>query len=253
MIQQLFARIGIGNARVDTKLQRQSYSAGDVIQGNVHILGGNVMQTIEALYVTVYTTYIQEVNDTKIEQTAAVAKFQISENFTMEANEEKTIPFQFKLPLATPVTKGKTKVWVQTELDVPLAVDPKDRDAITVQPSALLNEVLVAMRQLGFRLRSVECEKAPLALRAPMLFVQEFEFTPTGSYRSYLDEVEILVVNQTVDGLDLLMQVDRKVRGFSSLLAEHLDLDESFIRLTIRHEEIARVASILQHTIERHL
>lgn len=55
--------------------------------------------------------------------------------------KKKEIDFQFLLPVHTPPTIGKTKVWIQTGLDVPNAVDPKDRDYINVEPHRYMNTV----------------------------------------------------------------------------------------------------------------
>ena len=252
MFQKILASVGIGNAKVDTKLTRSIYTAGDVVEGVVEIRGGNTAQQIDAIYVTVYTSYIKEVDDKKVQDEAAVARYEVGTGFTINDNELKEIPFRFNLPYSTPMSVGKTKVWIQTELDIKMAVDPNDRDYIEVRPTSLAAEIIYATKQLGFRQRSAECEKAPFSLRAPHPFVQEFEFSPTGQYRNYLDELEIIFVNQSASGVDLLIQVDRKVRGLGSLFSEALNLDESFIRLTIGNHQIAQVKQILQDVIERH-
>ncbi|WP_431030330.1 sporulation protein [Lysinibacillus sp. LZ02] len=254
MFQKILASIGIGNAQVDTKLDRSRYTAGDVVNGVVEIKGGNTEQAIDTIYLTVYTTYIKEVNDTKIHDNAAVASFQVSSPFTIGAGELKSIPFSFNLPRTTPITGGKTQVWVQTELDIKMAVDPTDKDYIEVNPTPLANEVLAAVKRLGFRLRKVECEKAPLRIRTPHPFIQEFEFTATNpTYRRHLDELEVTFINQSTDSIDVLLQIDRRARGLGSLLSEALDMDESFVRLTFTDRDVFSIEQTLKQTIERYM
>jgi sporulation-control protein len=254
MIQKMLASIGIGNAKVDTKLDRNRLTAGDVVSGVVEVVGGNVEQQIDTIYLTLYTTYIKEMNDTKYTEKAAIARFTVSEPFVIGAGEKHSIPFRFNLPFTTPMTAGKTQIWVQTELDIKMAVDPTDKDYIEVLPSDLASQVLQAVRNLGFRMYSAECEKAPMRIPTPHPFIQEFEFRATDSfYRSRLDELEVTFINQTDNHIEVLLQIDRRVRGLGSLLSEALDMDETFVRLTLTRRDIHNVQAILKQQIERHI
>ena len=40
------------------------------------------------------------------------------------ANENREIPFSFQLPYETPLTYGKSKVWIKTGMDIKNALDP---------------------------------------------------------------------------------------------------------------------------------
>ena len=53
---KMLASVGIGSAKVDTKLEKSSYEAGEQIKGEVEIYGGNVEQQVNAIYLTIYTT-----------------------------------------------------------------------------------------------------------------------------------------------------------------------------------------------------
>ncbi len=254
MLQKILASVGIGNAKVDTKLNRSHYTAGDVLNGVVEVTGGNTAQEVDTIYLTVYTTYIREVNDSKQTANAAIARFQVSQPFTIGSGEMKSIPFSFTLPHTTPISAGKTKVWVQTELDIKMAIDPTDKDYIEVSPAPLANEVLAAMKRLGFRLRKVDCEKAPARIATPHVFIQEFEFTATNpSYRRHLDEVEVTFINQSPHSVDVLLQIDRRARGLGGFLAEALEMDESYTRLTFTDRDTFQIESTLRQTIERYM
>lgn len=254
LFNKMLASVGIGSATVDTKLDKSRYTAGEMIRGNVEITGGNTAQDVDCIYLTLNTTYIREANDTKYTDTAAICKFQVSEPFTIGAGEKKSIPFSFEIPYTTPITAGKTRIWVQTELDIKKAVDPTDKDFIEVDASPLANEVLGAVKRLGFHLREVECEKAPFSLNTPHVFIQEFEFTATNaSYRRHLDELEVTFINQSADHIEVLLQIDRRARGLGGFLSEALDMDESFVRLTFTDRDVLSIESTLKQTIERYM
>lgn len=251
---KVLASIGVGAAKVDTKLERSSYTAGESVRGEVEVYGGNVAQQIDAIYLTLYTTYIKEVDDSKVTATAPIQKFRVSEPFTIAANETKIIPFSFSLPVDAPITIGTTRVWVSTELDIRSGADAKDKDFIEIRPSQLTSGILDGVQQLGFRLRKADCEQASYKYRRNYPFVQEFEFVPvSGVFRGKLDELEISFLSQTDQSVELLLQVDRKARGFGGFLAEALDVDESFIRMTISQHELHDVSGKLEQTILRYV
>lgn len=251
---KVLASIGVGAAKVDTKLERSSYTAGESVHGEIEVYGGNVEQQIDAIYLTLYTTYIKEVDDSKYTATAPIQKFKVSDPFAISANETKIIPFSFTLPVDTPITIGVTRVWVATELDIRSGADAKDKDFIEIRPSRLASAVLEGVQQLGFRLRKADCEQAPYKYRRKYPFVQEFEFVPvSGIFRGKLDELEVIFLSQTDQSVEILLQVDRKARGFGGFLAEALDIDESFVRLTISQQELHNVSNKLEQTILRYV
>lgn len=253
LFNKVFASIGIGAATVDTKLKKSTYKAGEEMHGVIEIRGGNTEQQIDAIYLTINTTYIRESNDHKYTETVAIQKVKVTEPFSIAAGEQKVFPISLTLPLDTPITAGKTKVWVQTGLDIKNAVDPSDKDTLHVQPSLLAASVLDAVGRLGFRLREVECEQAPSRLRGRYPFIQEFEFVPTGSYRGHLDELEIVFLAQSEYSVELYVQIDRKARGLRGLFAEALDMDESHVRTTFTTQDLPNLQSKLQQIISKHL
>ncbi len=250
---KMLASIGIGSSKVDTKLEKSSYEAGELVRGEVEIIGGNVEQKIDAIYLTLFTTYIKEIDDTKYNSKAPIENFRVSEPFVIQPNERKSIPFSFQLPLDIPVTVGSTRVWVKTELDIRSGADSEDKDYIEVRPSKIAARVLDEVQNLGFTLRKAECEQASNRYRRKYPFIQEFEFVPVrGLFRGRLDELEIVFLSQTESSVDLLMQVDRKARGFGGFLAEALDADESHVRLTISVQDLPNLQNKLEQTISRY-
>ncbi|WP_075617773.1 sporulation protein [Paenisporosarcina indica] len=253
IFHKVLASVGVGNAKVDTKLNNSTFVAGEMISGVTEVVGGNVSQSVDSIYIKVYTTYEREANDKKYTDSVAVSSFKLNEPFSIEKDEKKVFPFSFNLPLITPVTMGKTRVWLQTGLDIKNAVDPGDKDMIEVRPNAFIQAGLTAAQNLGLKLRKVDCEEAPRAYKGLTKFVQEFEFVPaSGPFRGKFDEVELTFIPKGLDQVELLIQVDRKVRGLSSLFSEALNMDESFIRLILTKADLATLESRLHQEFTRY-
>ncbi|MFE8695822.1 sporulation protein [Cytobacillus sp. FJAT-53684] len=248
---KMLASVGIGSAKVDTKLESDTVAPGGEIRGVVEIQGGNVEQRIDDIYLSLNTTYVKESDDKKYTVSGLIDRFRLTESFVLMANEKKVIPFSFLLPIDTPISIGKTKVWIATGLDIKNAVDPTDKDYLRVVPNELMDSVLQAMGGLGFRLREAECEQAPHRLRRRLPFIQEFEFIPTsGPYRGRLDELEITFLPISNTDTEIWMQVDRKVRGLGSLFSEALNMDESNIRFTVNRGDIPYMQQKIQSIIQ---
>ncbi|MNR46493.1 Sporulation-control protein spo0M [compost metagenome] len=81
-----------------------------------------------------------------------------------------------------------------------------------------------------------------------MPFVQEFEFVPTSQFRGQLDELEILFFPDE-DGVDLLLQIDRKARGLAGLFAEATGTDESFVRVRFERHELDATTTDIAGTL----
>ncbi|WP_160722148.1 sporulation protein [Bacillus sp. USDA818B3_A] len=250
---KVFASVGIGSAEVDTKLEKDTYMPGETVQGVVAIKGGKINQQIDEIYLALNTTYLRESDDRKYSVTATIERFRLTTPFTIGANEKKDIPFSFQLPFDTPLSIGRSKVWVTTGLDIKGAIDPNDQDYLKVIPNPLMTAVFNAVDQLGFRIREADCEEAPRRLRGRLPFVQEFEFVPTsGQFRGKLDELEVVFFPSGNGALDIMFQVDRRARGLSGLFSEALGTDETNVRLTVTNEEIPNLHQKIQSIIQRY-
>jgi sporulation-control protein len=84
--------------------------------------------------------------------------------------------------------------------------------------------------------------------------LQEFEYTPSQEFRSRLDEVELYFHDQG-HALEVLLQIDRKSKGFSGWLNESWGSDERYNRLYIDGAMLERgkrgIAEALRETIRR--
>jgi sporulation-control protein len=250
---KVFASVGIGAAKVDTKLEKDRVMPGEEIRGIVEIRGGSVEQNIDDIYLSLHTTYIKERDDRKYTTTAQIDRFRLTQSFLIKENETKEIPFTFRLPLEIPLTMGRTKVWVTTGLDIKNAVDPGDKDYLTVVPNPLMQGIFNAVSNLGFRLREAECEQAPRHLRRNLPFVQEFEFVAaSGPFRGRLDELELVLYPNSENEAEVLMQVDRRARGIGGFLSEAMGMDETYVRMNIHVSDLPSLQQKLQDTIARY-
>jgi sporulation-control protein len=250
---KVFASVGIGGAKVDTRLEKDRVMPGEEVRGVVQIRGGSTEQNIDDIYLSLHTTYIKEADDKKYTATAQIDRFRLTQSFVIKENETKEIPFSFRLPLETPLSMGRTKVWVNTGLDIKSAVDPTDKDYLSVVPNPVMDGIFNAVSELGFRLREAACEQAPRHLRRNHPYVQEFEFVPvSGPFRGRLDELELVFYPNNENEIEVLMQVDRRARGLGGFLSEAMGMDETYVRMTIHAADLPSLKNKIQAAVERY-
>lgn len=244
-MKKVLASIGIGNATVDTVLPTETVRPGETVDADVHITGGNTEQDIGAIRFELETRYRTDDGYREVD----IDRFTLTEGLTIEPDREETRSVSIDIPYGTPVTVGGVDVWIETELDIDLAVDPEDKDYLEVRPTPRLQTVFDAMDDLGFSLRTADCEADPYGrYTGGRRFVQEFEFDATaGRFRDSLDEVE-LVAQPGPDELELFVEIDRR----GGLLSELADTDERKTRATIRSTDRDAVRDELATLIEKH-
>ncbi|WP_100013333.1 sporulation protein [Lentibacillus sediminis] len=250
MLKKWLASAGIGNAKVDTQLDNDQLVPGEEVSGKIVLEGGNAEQQVDQIHLFLMTEAARERNDKKVYEKLKLEAVTVGNSFTIGEGEKKELDFRFKLPLQTPPTVGRTKVWIQTGMDVPNAVDPKDRDFIRVKPHQNMGAVLEALtNELGFRLKSAEMEYSKR-----YRYVQEFEFSPGHEFKRDLDELEVMFFMRE-GSIELVLQVDRRAKGLGGLFAEALEMDESFTRVSFTDSEINQgvqtVADKLRNTIRK--
>ncbi|AOX01934.1 MAG: sporulation protein [Moorea sp. SIO4G2] len=248
MFKKLLAQVGIGAAKVDTRLYFDSLAPGEMVEGEVYITGGDVSQKIDDIYIYVVTEYLREEEDTAITEECILMQYRLSERFNLEAKEEIVIPFSFPLPEETPLTLTSQPVYLRTGLDIPIAVDPKDIDYIEVHPHPLMQAVFDALENLGFQLHEIDCQyNTHFGGRYP--FVQEFEFRPMGKYQGHLDELEIIFSLYSED-LEVFLEIDKRARGFGGFLEEAFDLDERYVQFQVTLDDLNLPMGELEGMIE---
>lgn len=239
-LKKTLASFGIGSAKVDSVLQQEVLFPGQKVNVVIHVYGGATPQEIDNIDLKLCCQYIDEVEvgggDNREQRTKrvklsyALASWALPYSFTIGAGEQRDFEIELDIPWNTPVTIGDAKVWLETGLDIALAIDPTDKDILTVRPDPIMDGIFTELEEQGLRIRQVECEAAK---GFAMPFVQEFEFVPTtGPYHGRWRELEI-VAYRDAEQLQLWFEIDRNRKGFGGMLSSMLGLGELKRKLVI--------------------
>lgn len=250
---RLLSSIGVGSAKVDTKLEKEEFVPGEEMRGVVEISGGSAAQQVEGIHIEIQTHYKRESGDNTVTETGTIERIPVSSSMTIEPGFHEEIPFSCRLPYETPLSVGRASVWVRTALDVKSAIDPSDSDPITVRPNATMKAVLDGLERLGFERRNVENEELPRRLRRRLPFGQEFEFRARGGeFGGKLDELE-LVMFPSEGRVDVLLQIDRRARDLGSIFSEALGTDESYAEISISDSDASRGTGHVSEMLAREI
>ncbi|MCL6615609.1 MAG: sporulation protein, partial [Anoxybacillus ayderensis] len=80
LFNKVLASIGIGAAKVDTKLHESHLLLGESVTGVVEVTGGNIDQQIDDIYLSLCATYTKEVDDRKVTKQAIIEKWKIAQS-----------------------------------------------------------------------------------------------------------------------------------------------------------------------------
>jgi sporulation-control protein len=205
-MKRVLASVGIGSATVDTVLASTTVTPGETVPAEIHVRGGDAEQSVDAIDITLETRYATESGYVG----TTVGRDRLVESFGVDPGEESTYETELTIPYATPLTLGQAGVWVETELEMAMTVDPEDYEYLDVRPTARMQTVFDAANELGLSLRAADCTADPddryVGSRP---FVQPFEFRPEdGPFGSDVDEVELLVAPDE-ESLTVFVEVDR--------------------------------------------
>lgn len=230
--KKTLASLGIGSANVDSIIHDEVLIPGETVAITVQVTGGSTEQAIDNIELSLCCRYMAEVereneegeSETETEvRTHVLAEWSLPYAFTINAGESRDFEVELELPLNTPVTVGDSKVWLETGLDIDFALDPSDKDMLTVRPDPIMEGIFNTLEDAGLRVRQVECEAVD-GFALP--FVQEFEFVPvTGPYHGVWRELEIVAYRDD-EQLQLWFEIDRQQRGVRGLLANLLGTGE---------------------------
>lgn len=249
MFRKILSSIGVGGARVDTRLSHDTLVPGETVSGEAIVECVDGTQEFERIYLYVSTQYKHE--DSLHDYT--LVEHSVGGKISVEAWEKRTIPFSFPLPYETPLSLGPHDVYVRTGLDVPQAIDPSDVDPIRVAPHPLQQAVLDAAGNLGFHMRQVENEYEPRK-GAPLPFVQQFGFKPEGRYGDKVEEIEFVFKLSGDEALDILVELDRRAGSLGDMREPALETNErlSSLRVTRSDAERGAIEVMLADVIDAH-
>ncbi|MEC4020990.1 sporulation protein [Streptomyces sp. H27-D2] len=213
--KKLLASLGAGGASVETVLTEENVVPGGVVQGEVRIQGGSVVQQIEGLSVGLQARVEVESGDNEFKQDIEFHKQQLGGAFAVQPGGVHSVPFGLEVPWETPITTflGRhltgMNVGVKTELQIARAVDSGDLDPVSVHPLPAQQAILDAFGNLGFRFKSADLERGHIrGTRQKLPFYQEIEFLAPQQYRG-LNQVELTFVADDRE-MDVILEMDKK-------------------------------------------
>ena len=233
MFKKILASVGIGAAKVDTVLETEHLQPGQKFNAVIVIKGGDVEQEISGLDLALMTRVKVESDDGEYFTNHVIEKWRITDIGMIAAGAEKHIPFEARLHSETPITEinagyNQSHVWLETGLDIDLALDPTDRDALHIYPNDAVSTLMEAMDRLGFSLVKADVEKG--YLKAPTFqshsgCYQELEYRPNSRSLFGLQEIELSFVPEA-HKTHVLIELDRAFRG------------DGYVDLTIEHDHV---------------
>jgi len=197
MFKKILASVGIGAAKVDTVLETEHLQPGQIFNAQIIIEAGDVNQEISGLDLALMTRVKVAGEEGEYFTNHIIEKWRITDIGEIEPGQQKTIPFEARLHSETPITEinaghNQSHVWLETGLDIDLALDPNDKDHLHIYPNEAVNTFMQAMDKLGFNLVKADVEKG--FLRASTFnsvsgCYQELEYKPNSRSLFGIQEV----------------------------------------------------------------
>lgn len=233
MFKKILASVGIGAAKVDTILETEHLYPGQKFQAQIIVEGGDVEQQVSGLELALMTRVKVESDDGEYFTNHVLDKWRISEQFVIAPGEKKVIPFEARLHSETPITElnagyNHSFVWVETGLDIDLAIDPNDKDTLHIYPNEAVKACMQAMDKLGFSLVKADVEKGYLrasSFQSTSGCYQELEYRPNMRSLFGIQEIELSFVPEA-HKTHVLIELDRAFRG------------DGYVDLTIEHDHV---------------
>lgn len=251
-MDKILSKVGIGAAEVDTVFPKTTVRAGESVDVRVDIEGGTTEQEIDGIYFDLAASFRTESGT----ETFRVASVEATESMTIGPDDERSLPATLVVPRETPLTRLQgtdiptTDVWLDTGLDIDLAVDPDDRDAITVLPGGRVRRLFETLDTLGFRLNDVEYDPTPTTERRfDPPFVQEFEFVPREA--PFVGEMEELEVSPVPLERECRVYID--VDRHTDIVDDDVRADESGEMVSFSGADATALRKELRSVIRKHI
>ena len=246
MFKKFLAGLGIDGAKVNFEIDNNVVELGGVVSGKVYVSGGAVDQVIEEISIALEVSSRYKAGDEMRRVHQEIASGIVASQLMLKATSpEISIPVQFELPYNIPISTDYTKYQFRTNLDIPNAIDAKDIDEIIIRPNHYVQCLLDAIGLLGFRSKA---ESGSFNGR-----FQQFEYVPTKFLKGKLDELEVYFEAQE-DRINIMLQIDKKVRGFFASTIDDLDLDERHVSFSLSKDQLissAQTSEILARIIQQ--
>lgn len=230
MFKKFLARFGKGAATVDLRFDNRPYCAGETIDGEVHIHGGEVEQKVNSLAASL----MMRVATKQGSATREVATIPLSGAHVILAKEQKVIPFTYQVPTNLPVSRGTISYYFDTQLDIEGGVDRTDVDHFIIEVPPQVQSIFQGLGNLGFREQHTSGKVDQ--------YGQEFAFFPTQLFAGQVNEVELRFAYEE-SGVRVWMEVDCR-NGYHEIEAKR----EFFLEQSVLHNE-SKVTEVLKQYI----
>lgn len=226
----IISSIGIGSAKLDLVLDSENLKPCSKVTGIVHVEGGIEHQHIENISIRVITQHMQTYSDSahitsnipqKVNHIIQKVNFPI--NKTINSGETIEKPIEFILDFETPTTISKSKVWIQTALDIKNAIDPKNKDYVNVAPHPYVENILDAIKELNFSLKEVKNEYL-YSKKEGVPFVQWFKYAPLNNLKERFEELRVAFIIKE-ESIELVFEIDSMANGIKGFIKELLSID----------------------------
>jgi len=250
MLKKILAGLGINGVKVNFEIDNDVVELGGIVRGTVYVSGGEIDQVISEILISLEVSSRFKAGEETRHIHQEIAGGIVARQLMIKANSpEISIPVQFELPYNIPISTPSTRYQFRTNLDIPNAVDAKDIDEINIRPNLYVQCLLDAIEVLGFRFKA---DSGSFNGR-----FQQFEYAPTKFLKGKLDELEVHFEAQE-DRVNIMLQIDKKVRGLFASVIDDMDLDERYIsfvlsngQLVSREQTSETLARIIQQEYEK--
>ncbi|MGL6185173.1 MAG: sporulation protein [Clostridium chrysemydis] len=167
-------------AKSKVNLKTLEIISGEVIKGEVEILGGKIKQEIPYIKVFLKTEYEIYTKCSKRIKEFIIKEEDLIVNKTINEGEIIKIPFKIKSPEDMPLNSGEFGVWVESEICSLNSIVNHDRVYIKIKPILEIKNILNAFEKFGFIVRSIY-NNSDLSLSRfndKMPFYQQFQIIP---------------------------------------------------------------------------
>lgn len=256
IFNKVIASAGFGSAKVNMNLDTQKIYKGGQITGTISILGGKIEQKASkvSLVLMTYTDFKEDNNENR--RSIELSRFDIAQDVKIKPNETIQIPFSFVLPNDTPISFRDDMIWLETSLDIKMAIDPSNKNYIQVIPDPFMQRILdVLKKDLKFILTNYENTYFPNN-GSHLPIVQVFEFNPTSQLIENLYEIKMIFFADDLRGLEIVMEFPKKENDSQDNKHNVRSTDENIIRVLIPKKDFEKdnnsLADLILHSIRKH-
>jgi len=250
LFENLRASAGTGNVKIGLHLLKAKVRQGDLVSGQVYVIGGEAEQKIDEVTISVMTTVSVNEGERKVMQDAEIQNYSLTNSFRLLPKEERTVPFSLKLSPETPMTIHKVDVWMKTALKTERGKEVVDEHDIHVVGTEAAEKILTALHELDFPLKKAANIRSDLTHSG---VVQELEFFPSHKFERHFTILHLALISDSV-GTTAYIKLVREGKNQKHLLGYKTQGTESKTLLHYRYGNVPDTKEIclqLLHLLAR--